>query len=81
MTLAQQFNNMFRTECTEVELWVFREKHCISLGVSSLGWLSSFSLIFSDGSVWGYSMIFEHVSERDNFGCNTVVEYKTIYCE
>lgn len=79
-TLAQRYNALFKSECTEAELKAFINQYVVSIGVCSLDWLVSYSMIFLDGSVWGFSDSFEYDTELDNFGHNTIVTYRTTYC-
>lgn len=79
MTLAQRFNKLVESDCSVEELKDFCKQYEVSTGVCSLDWLVSASKIFSDGSVWGFSDIFEYDTELDNFGYNTVVTYQTTY--
>lgn len=81
MTLAQQFKNMMcNPGFTKEELEAFKEKYVVSTGVCSLDWLVSYSRIFLDGSVWGFSNSFEYETELDNCGHNIVIKYVTSYC-
>ena len=81
MTLAQQYDELLKSRCSEYELGAFAEQHIVSIGGCDSEGIISFSRIFADGSVWGYSMVFRYDTERDNFGYNTVVEHQTIYCQ
>ena len=79
-TLAQQYNALVKSDCSVEELEAFTDKYRVSVGVCSLNWLVSYSAIFTDGSVWGFSDLFECETELDNFGHNTVVTDQTTYC-
>ena len=79
MTLAQQYNAMVKSDCSVEELEAFTAQYRISVGVCSLNWLVSYSAIFADGSVWGFSDLFEYETELDNFGHNTIVTQQTTY--
>lgn len=80
MTLAKQYNAMLKSGCSVEELKAFTEQYRVSVGACSLNGLVSYSAIFADGSVWGFSNLFEYETELDNFGHNTVVTHQTTYC-
>lgn len=83
MTLAQQYNDLFRYNGSDrsEQLKAFAERYEVSTGVSCTDGTFSYSRIFADGSVWGYCSIFEYETELDNFGYNRIEIYNTIYCQ
>lgn len=78
-TLAQQFNDLSKSKCSMDELISFRDQHVVSTGVCRTDGSFSYSMIFTDCSVWGYSRIYRYDTELDNFGYNTVTEHETFY--
>lgn len=83
LTRAQQFTELFRAECSEKELKVFTKQYMVSKGVfCSSKSVTGYSMIFADGSVWGYGMIFERDAfERGDYGYSPIVKYQTMYCQ
>ena len=79
-TLAQRYNAMIKSDYSVEELEAFTDQYRVSVGVCSLNGIVSYSAIFADGSVWGFSDLFGYETELDNFGHNTVVTYQTTYC-
>lgn len=79
MTLAQQYNELFRSECSEHELRAFVEQHKVSSGTCCAKLLNSFSIVFADCSVWGYGMISGDEMELDEDGYHNKVKYSTEY--
>lgn len=71
MTLAQQFNELFRYESSEQELNAFTEKYQLSQGTCFSKGFTHYSVIFADGSVWGYGMVPRNENELN--------AYETIY--
>lgn len=72
-TLAQQFNELFRYETSEQELGAFIEKYVVSTGSCFSKSDTHYSMIFTDGSVWGYGMV---PIKEDGLDA-----YKTVYCQ
>lgn len=78
-TLAKQYDELLKSGCSNYELKAFTDQYVVSTGACRTDGNFSYSRIFADGSVWGYSSIFECETELDNFGHNRIDIYNTIY--